>query len=411
LETWDKLKDQIPKIPGRASDGSLNYQVHEGKRKYIQLFGNKGIRFEMVTLFIPDNVRGRGWDICLITEAAFMDKVTFRKVVLKRVNRSDYYGAIMLISTPKNNWFDEACEDARDKKGGEFSSYQYFHATSFDNPKLDQRVLDKIRAQERGNPAEFEQERMAKLFVTVVESGADRPFEPGVVACCLTKEPIKLSMRHHETLLVFDLIYGGEDKLCLGVWNAGNFGLARLHFWTSAELKIDVTNPAGSLVPLIEREAAKYPGCKVAFDIQGQYGGSLASLLPARLRIIPMKRTRDQKNDHVENCFTRMATVDQNGISLGIRLPDPNSSHLEPQQRVFVKMLLEQVYRYRKIYVKDKEGNQKRKADGTLEYYYTKGEGVGDDGMDMVSWACSQLPGMEQRKALDMAAIRRRVLG
>lgn len=410
LETWDKLKDQIPHVPGNAPDGSANYEVREGKRKFIQLFGKRGIRFEMITLFKADSVRGRGWDICLITEAAYMKYIDFRKVVLKRVNRGGYYGAIMLISTPKNNWFDDACEDARDKKGGEFSMYQYFHATSYDNPLLTPDVLEAIKAQESGNPAEHDQERLAKLHVEVYEGKPDCPFDPSMVSCCLTKDPIKLA-GNANTLLVFDLMYGGDDLLCMGVWNELTLALARLQFWTAAELKMDRTNPMGSLVPLIEREAGKFPGCKVAFDRQGREGGALPMLLPARLRIVPMTRSREQKNDHVENFHTRIATVDEHGVSQGIKLPHPESTHLDETQRRYVKLLLNQIHNYQKIYEKDRDGNTKRKPDGSPVYYFTKGPGCGDDGMDMVTWSCSQLPSMRRAGSLNQSAMRARVLG
>jgi hypothetical protein len=411
LETWDKLKAQIPHVPGMAADGTPNYRVNEGKRKFIQLFGKRGIRFEMVTLFKPDSVRGRGWDICLITEAAFMKKTTFRKVVLKRVNRGGYYGAIMLISTPNNDWWDDACDDAELKKGGEFSTYQYFEATSYDNPLLDEETRAAIKAQEMGNPLEFEQERLAKRHIRVVEGSLDCPFTPGMVECALSKaQPVKSGV----TLLCFDLMYGGGDKLCMTAWNVAAVTMVDIQIWSAADLGMREGAPLeeiyGTLVDLFTKQAARWAPARIIYDRQGQFGGALMSQLPPFLNAKAMTRDRAAKNSHVENFLMRITPAEGQTVARGIKLLDPECATLTVAQRANAKTLLEQIYKYRKIYALDKNGQPKIDKAGRLEYYYTKGEGVGDDAIDSVTWACSELPAFGGRQ-LNQSAMRARVLG
>jgi hypothetical protein len=399
LETWDKLKAQLPQIPGNALDGSPNYICHEGKRKSITLFGKNGIRFEMVTLFNANSVRGRGWDICLITEAAFMKKTTFRKVVLKRVNRGGYYGAIMLISTPNNGWFDDACDDAEHGLGGEFSMYRYFEATSYDNPLMSDETRAEIRAQEMGNPLEHAQERLAKRHVKVIEGTLDCPFDTKVVLSALSMDKPQVTGR---VLLFFDLQYGGTDNLGFTAIDENTRRQIDVRYWTAKELGIsgekNIQRVYAVIKDLMVAQAERYRPCRVGYDRQGQLGGALINHLPGWMNPIPETRNRDKKNGNVEDLLLRMQTADKAGRSVGILLLDPKNPYLTPKQREAAQLQYDQIVTYQKVYDLDDDGNPKiDPKTNRYVYYYTKGP-YGDDLVDADTWACGLLPPLSRPK-------------
>lgn len=393
-ETWDKLVEMVPQVPGLAMDGTRNYESITSKHKSITLFGKRGIRFNMITLFDPNNIRGQGWDIVLITEAAFMSLDTYKRIVLKRVNRGNYFGMIILISTPDGNWWDFACDQAIEKRGL-FRDFQYFHATSFDNPTNVAKNMKAMLDERDDNPWLFDQERMAKLHIKAPKEGEGRFLIPGMMECSYYHERPTLT---GETWAVFDLMYGGEDRLCRGIWDGPTQKLIDVRFWTAAELEMDAKNPYASIAKLFDQTNRLYPGCKIAYDCQGQQGGSVQAHCPGHLRLYPMRRSHDQKNAMVDDFLGRLANLDQNGRSIGIKFPHPECKWFTGLQQKQFGELYDEIFNYRRIIEQRKDKPY---------VYYTKGEGYGDDGMDMVSWACSKLPAMRVVPKTDTKALKR----
>lgn len=379
-ETWDKLLNMVPHVPG-TTDGEANYKVlASNKSLSIQLFGKHGILFHMVTLFDANNVRGQGWDICIITEAAFAKLETYRRVVLKRVTRGNYYNMIILISTPnpEDEWWDDACDQAIEGRGL-FGDFAYFHATSYDNPTLTQENAEAMLKERDANPWEYDQERLAKLHVKASQGEGLFLTRKMLESAFYTEKP----QVRNSLLAVFDLMYGGRDRLCRGIWDQMTNTLIDVRFWTSAELKIDPENPEPSIAALFHETTMEFPNCMIAYDKQGRQGGGVAAHVNRRIRLKPMTRGHVQKNAMVDDFVGRLALVDKNQKCIGIRLPDENATWLTERQRKHVKELYLEIVNYQRVFTEGRDGKPK--------IIYTKGPQYGDDGIDMCTWACPLL--------------------
>lgn len=381
----NKLRTMLPKIPGIGVGGQPNFYYNR-KEEYFELFGEGQLRISLISLFGDGGQRGPGYDDCLVTEAQAITEDKYMSVVVPMVFRPGYEGRMTLIGTGLCNWFDNAVEEARNGTGF-YGDYKLFCGTSFDNPKLTlEGARDLLREYEK-NPGRFKRERLGLPNIIVTDNAKpDCPFTEGLVSACLTKDRITLN---GPPLVIIDLAYGGSDKICRGVWNKETASLFRLDYFTSDELKIDIKNPYGAIAKFFEDTARLFPGCTIAYDCQGQYGGSVQAYVPRHIKLVPMRRNRQEKNNMVEDVITRMALVDAMGKSIGIRLPDPNSPHLDAATKKWMPKLLKDLYHLRKVTVQN--------ARGDYSYYYTKGEGYEDDGPDMISWSMSQLNPMNKR--------------
>lgn len=402
---FKKLLDFIPKIDGTGR-GKKPLYVWSARDKAFKLFGENQLQITLVTLWNPDNVRGEGWDDCLVDEAQDCDPDELEAVVYPMVFRAGFgdgigdeqMKCITLAGSPKNNWLDEAAEQARDKRGF-YGDWAYFSGTCYDNPlatKADRKAWARIQEK---NPARFDREYLGKLKVRVsAEDAGECIFTAGLLACAY--EALRFEL-HGPPLIVFDLAYGGKDRIVRGIWDRATCALVKLDIWTSEELKIETDNPWVSIKKLFERTAREYPGCKIVYDATGPYGSVGAGHIPRHVNAVGVVRNNAEKNKHVENFMERLAAIDPDGRSSGIQLPDPKKYPFEnKKQRENVEYMIEEIVNYRMLI-------EESKKTGRKVVRYMKGEDYGDDTVDMVTIACSQLPAMRSAPRLNVKALNR----
>lgn len=392
----NKLFTMLPRLPGKGVGGRPMF-FYNRKEQYFELFGLNQFRVSLITLYGDGGQRGPGYDDALVTEAQDIDEDKFLSVVLPMCVRPGYRTSLTLVGTGLCNWFDDACDQAIEGAGF-YGDYKFFGGTSFDNPKTDVLTASQILKEYDKNPGRFQRERLGLPNVHITpDEKPDCPFHPGLVEACL----------HHDRpvippqpLVVMDLIYGGKDELCRGVWNKDTGELCRVDFFTSEELGIKIDDPYPSLTKFFVETSQQFPGCTIAYDKQGQKGSTVQSTVPKHIRLIPMTRNRQQKNAMVEEVIERMSLIGSNGKSLGLKIPHPDNRWLDAQQKKAFAKLLRDLYAYKKVTV---DPVTERGAARETVYFYTKGDGpkVRDDGPDMLSWATTQLRKMN-RRAVDV---------
>ena len=377
----NKLPPMLPRLPGRGVGGRPLFH-YDRKEEYFELFGENQFRISLISLFGEGGQRGPGYDDVLVTEAQDITEDKFLSVVLPMAIRPGYRTSLTLVGTGKQNWFDKAVLEAQVGEGF-YGDYKFFGGTCFDNPKTDVLAASQILREYEKNPGRFQRERLGLPNVAITpDEKPDCPFHPGLVEKCLSHDRPVVPP---QPLVVFDLMYGGNDEICRGVWNRETGELCRLDFYTTKDLNIDINNPYPSIAKLFTETNQMFPGCIIAYDRQGQFGGSVAVHVPKHIRLVPMTRGRTEKNTMVESAVERMSLLNAHGRSVGIKMPHPDSRWLDARQKQFIAKLLRDLYAYKRVVVELPKG-------GT-SYFYTKGDGIGirDDGPDMISWAMSQL--------------------
>lgn len=140
---WQMLMDIIPRHGiSKTNETELKIELKNGSQ--ILLKGAED----------PDSLRGVRIDFCVFDEVAFIDKWDEVWKVL-RPTLVDSRADCWFISTPNGfNHFKDLCEKTD-------PDYKYFHFTSYDNPYLDRKELDKARLET--DEDSFQQEFMGEF--------------------------------------------------------------------------------------------------------------------------------------------------------------------------------------------------------------------------------------------------------
>lgn len=382
----NKLHSILPRIPGKGIGGRPNFYWNNEEQRF-ELFGLNQFWISMFTLYGSGNKRGPGGDDILVTEAQAVSKNKFMSVVMPMTVRGGYGGNLSAIGTGNCGWFDDAYEQAQRGNPDEyFGNWAAFDGTSFDNPDMTDTEAKQALREYLENPSRFQIERLGLPNIILrPEEKPECPFHEGMVANCLTMDRLTIPP---QPLVIMDLQYGGADKLCRGIWDKNTHTLPMLDFYEAKDLGVTLDNPYVGLTKFFIETNQMFPGCTIAYDAQGRYGGSLQLHVPAHIKLLPMTRTRPKKNTHVENVIERMSFLGSNSRSAGLRMPHPDAPWLNDNQRKNFQKLLTDLYHYRRVTV--------TKPNGETDYYYTKGEGYEDDGPDMLSWSTEQLRPMNK---------------
>lgn len=95
------------------------------------------------------SIRGAGYDLVILDEAVGLSEVATNSDVIPTL--ADRNGRLWVISSPKfgkKNWFNRRYVQVRDAalKGTPFPNVKWFHATTFDNPKINEvKFLARLR--------------------------------------------------------------------------------------------------------------------------------------------------------------------------------------------------------------------------------------------------------------------------
>jgi hypothetical protein len=405
-DTIQKLRDYVPEIPGYAADGRPNFHWDQRAQRF-ELYGRNGFVIQLVSLYSPNNFRGRGGDDNFVDEiqslnrsandirahGSRMEDVLFSIVFPTIFRAGGYDGRCTLAGTPDYGGpFDQICDESESANPeAYFGNWKFYTWTSHDNPDMPAQIREQIERMKTRYPNKYKVEVLAQRHVEK-DSAPDCPFTPELISCCLTRDRLALNDKV-PPLVVFDLMYGGGDKLVRTVWNEQLCALVRMDIWTADELKMDKDNPFSAIKAKFEQTAAEYPGCKIAYDATGGPGSCVQGHIAPRIRLIPITRNNPEKNRHVGDCLERLANVNEAGRSIGIMIPDPSSIHLDATQRQNINEFLRDWKGYRKCVEVSRTGK--------IVVFYTKGEGCGDDTVDCVTIACSVLPAMRLRQKLN----------
>jgi len=125
---WRSLVNQIPKeLIAKRNESEIFLELINGS--YIELKGADQ----------PDSLRGAGIQGVVLDEYAFMKPSVWEEII--RPMLIDSKGWAIFISTPNGfNHFYDIAEQAKEKDG-----WNYYHATTYDNPYIDPAELDEER--------------------------------------------------------------------------------------------------------------------------------------------------------------------------------------------------------------------------------------------------------------------------
>lgn len=401
MESLAKLQDFIPKIPGKARDGTDNYHYSVEDQQF-HLFGRNQFVISCISLFNPRSARSKGCDDAILTEAQIMKEADIENEVFGVVFRPGYPGRMGMTGNPdEGGWFDQACDQAA-KGVGYYGNWKLYEVTPFDNPHANPEVLDQLLRMRDKNPWRFRVQVLGERNVRVPKDAApDCPFTTGLLDCAFTSE---YAPAPSNPIIYYDLAWTGRDKLAALFTDPARNMPFRLDFYDKTVNVVDPNNPdARPIVKIMERDFAEFPGAKIFYDATGPLGRSLGVHIPRHMvgRVKGITWHQSTKNARVGDAMMRLVP-DDNGRSMGWRLPDlktyPFSSG---QQRQNFSELYGQILHYREIQTTSKNGQP--------SIYYTKGEGWDDDGVDAWTSTATLLPPM--RKVVPRRPIRERSLG
>lgn len=126
---WRKVNKLIPKeYITDSSKGDFWIELENGSMVFAKSADN------------PDSLVGEGLDLCVLDEAARVKPEAWEVSLQPTLLDSD--GDAILLSTPKGkNWF--YTEYLKGLNKDDFPEYQSFHFTSYDNPFLDPKLIDR----------------------------------------------------------------------------------------------------------------------------------------------------------------------------------------------------------------------------------------------------------------------------
>lgn len=154
---WEEILFQFPEAIKHKDKNSMTITVQGGA--IIKVYSGENI----------ESMRGEGFDLLVPDEAAFLNEVQFDQVCMPTI--LDRHGRLWAPSTPKfgkKNWFCRRFAEVRfrDENTGQRDEYgeiiepvsgaAWFHATSFDNPMIDPKDLQ--REIERRDPLTVQEE-------------------------------------------------------------------------------------------------------------------------------------------------------------------------------------------------------------------------------------------------------------
>lgn len=398
LPSWVKIKRMVPKVPGVARDGKPNYRVFE-ESKEIHLFGRDELVYKCYSAYDTDNLRGDGWDYAIVTEAAFLNR-TQVDALMKFVSRSDYYGKLIMNSTPRpkkgqDDWFDVACDQARAGRGA-FGDFVIFEPsdkgwTSFHNPRNTRENEESMWREASANPRKFLIERLAVTNIEETPPDDDimeHPFYPSIV------EPSFVSVKPQlgtEKIVAYDLAWGGVDDLVEVVIDTRSRFVEHIQVAKPKRISdkaYDFKNTESvaehTIIPMMLEAVRKYGSqTRLAYDAGG-LGARMIQYLPQSIRrhATPIKVRFTTKAGLVVDVATMFGYVARKEWN-ALQLPHPvNYPFDSDEQRNNFKRLYSELYMMIKLTL--------RKSWGEF-ISYGKPDGGTDDVADAFIYAASLL--------------------
>lgn len=306
-ELWQMMQTEIPDLPDRG--GQRGRQVMQDE-KVIYLFGKQGISFSLFLVYNIDTVRGNGFDICVVCEAALLKSETDINVISECVFRADHEGMMTIQSTPNNSFFDRWCDMTQKRTDAFWSMFEYHTWTKFHNLRLSRRNVEVTMSLAKSNPWLFRAEALAELFVVqppASEIPGSKVWTPELLESCWVRTLADLGQGENpfETALFgvgIDLAWQGADELVITV----------IHIPTRLVCHIE-SHPKTSnaqIRMLFEKVYRQWNSPVIYYDRTGMMAKIFADqeveTLPFRRRVIPtILRSSTMQEIKAPNTFTR----------------------------------------------------------------------------------------------------------
>lgn len=389
VDNLAKLTDFIPKIPGKAVDGTNNYRYDVEKQQF-HLFGKDQLVVSCVSLYKATAARSKGCDDAILTEAQLMKEKDVENEIFGVVFRPTYPGRLGMTANPdEGGWVDQACEQAK-TGNGYYGNFRLYERTMYDNPHCTQDMLEQALRLRDKNPWRYRVQVLGERNVIVPEDAAPNcAITTGLLEGCYTEEyePAPLN-----PIIYYDLAWTGADKMAEMFTDPQRSFIFELNFYDKTTTIADPSKPnVTPIVKIMEAAYRRFPGAKIYYDATGPLGRNVWPHIPPymRHRVTAVNRAGGVKNQHVGACLLRMVPDETTGKAVGLRLPDPKKYRFgSTQQKQNFIELYGQMLHYREIQTVTKTGQP--------AVYYTKGEGWGDDGMDALTGTCFYLPPMQK---------------
>ena len=194
---WRHIKKEFVAVNAKTNESLLEIETpnKHGTKSLIKLTGWESI----------ERVRGQSFDLIILDEldslAGFLE--TFQEVIKPLV--LDRLGKIIFLGTPKDS--NPNLRSLEDMYGKD-EEWGFFHATSYDNPFLSGKEIDKEK--EALSAQSFRQEWLAEYG-----DGSTTLFDPIAVSDMFT---IILKKTDDTPYLVIDPAGQGEDTTAVGMW-------------------------------------------------------------------------------------------------------------------------------------------------------------------------------------------------
>lgn len=377
-DLWRRFRDLLPDIPGPSRDGTPNIHVRE-KDCEVELFGKNQILVSFGSAFRGDNVRGGGFDILLVTEAAYLNEMTLTQAFMPLVFRPNYTGWAMLNSTPRGpgHWWDRAIRDSRNGNGY-WGDFELHEGTYLDNPCTTPTDLADFEAERRQNIYKFRQERLAWIGVDaptddLLSDEEGRAWKPDQIDRCILRPDAGASREMPRTVrpvwIGVDLATTGPDHL--GVVVVDSNGVV-------VDIERHAKTGMEEVVSIMERLHEYWKPQRLSFDAHGPIGKRLEGRL-ARINANPVVYNRG-KAEMVKHLTQHM-------VQGTLRIPDPHAYTMTGKFRAanYAK-LLEELRSYRRYELRRE---RLKNANVAAEIYETFGKppGGSDDLVDALALA------------------------
>lgn len=364
---WTMLQSLVPQLPGKTAGRPNTNILQDAKR--IELLGPLGIRIECISCWNDDAIRGAGFDVAFVDEAAQLKREsTFWRVIFPLcATRGGYAGRMIVASTPFDNFWDNWVQQAR-TASGDFRDWELHEWTSWENPRLTDVQRSLILATRENHYTNYAQEYLARLHVkhpTETISEAEQIWDERGIAPILATEHIESTGPY---LVAVDLAWTGPDDCAVIVVDLPR----RLVVHAEVHPKMD----DAALLELFDRLNRQWNAPEFWFDRTGGRARVFASFIPAELRArhLIFRRSIDnvsKRNDLVTK--DHLVTTLQQRINLrALRIPDPDLYPVttlpwsgQQDQTANLRRLLREITGMRRVTIERRRGKNTER-----EYQY-----------------------------------------
>lgn len=411
----EMLTEMIPKVPGYAPDGNLNYRYRGGKKSDWRLFGDNELLITLLSSYSSAFLRGKYADDLWLDEASLIKKSDVEDVliqIIQRQGRPPQGRFFTISSTPDatekllDPWFDDACEQAnpaRPDRKGFFTKFHLYEGSWLVNALISDGLYQDILEERKLNEQKFDRERMGRRGI-IIDMYANADGSVGnflymnMLQPCFYREAITPL----KTEIYIDLAFGTRDSLCRLFWCDASKAVYALDIFSAkdTQLLINGRDPIQGIVDFIVDTSKQYPSAEIIYDANGEYASAVERLLPRHIRAKGIKKNGASKNALVDT-FEKVLGLVENGENKVFRMPHPDAPFLTEKQAANFRTLVAQIINYRRVAEFDKDNVNVKKI------RYTKVSPFGDDALDTVLLRMGRMKALADPNRKTLSAARR----